>query len=605
MYRFSLVGLLMLLSSLLVISLSLIILKRRQEVSAKTLAVFLFFLAIYSFGAAMEVMSPDYSNAMFWVRLEYIGIAFLPFSLITFCLQYFGLVLNQNIKSMLKVLFGLSFFIFFAHATHTLHPYFYTDVNVSIVSNLTVVSFTKGPIYHIVQLYITGSFLLVFGISVRLAIEEHLWYRNRALVFITSSIGPLVLFLFYQFGVTPYGLDIVPVTFSISAIILGIAFLKESLLGPFPIASRLILDSLGSASIILDDKDRVVGFNLTARSWFPQLEERVIGMRVENLFSKIPELSSLSKSNFAHSGEWSVSPTPSGISVERYLNVQVSPIFHHGNIGTSLLISDITENHLMTMALQDTNMQYKESNAMKDMVIGVMSHDLRSPLLAVRNLQKIMMDERIHRDPKKYQILKEELDGLISRADLLIRNLVALSSLGSDSQECQCFPVSTETLVNAVKSEAVVFAKRKNIFFTITMEEDVVIIGNDDMLIVVLRNLLDNAFKYSPVGSMVGLDVDIGRQHVKFSIVDEGTGIPLWVYQEVMNGKWGVSLPGTQGEKGPGIGLYASNFFLKLQGSVLEIENLPEGGSRMSFQIPRFHRVSPHVSSDGFGVDKV
>jgi len=605
MYRVSQISLLMLFSSLLIISLSLIIFRKRQEESAKTLAVFLLFLAIYSFGTAMEVMSPDYDNAMFWVRLEYIGISFLPFSLITFCLQYFGLVLNQKNKFMLKVLFGLSIFIFLAHATHTLHPFYYTDVNISIVSNLTVLTFTKGPIYYIAQLYNAGSFLLVFVVSIRLVIEKHTWYRNRALVFITSAILPMTLYTFYQFGMTPYGLDIVPVAFSISAVILGIAFLNESLFGPFPIASRLILDSLGSASIILDGKDSVVGFNLTARTWFPQMESRVIGTHAGELFSRIPELSSLSESNFMNSGEWSVTPNPPGISVGRYLNVQVSPIQHDGMVGTSLLISDITENHLMTIALQESNTQLKASNALKDMVIGVMSHDLRSPLVAVRNLQNIMMDERIQRDPKKYHLLKEELDGLISRADLLIRNLVALSSLGDDEHECKCSPVSAEILVNAVKGEAQFFAKRKNIDFIITMEEDVVIVGNEEMLIVVLRNLLDNAFKYSPLGGKAELTVDIGRRNVKFSIVNEGKGIPQWVLHEVMNGQWGISLPGTLGEKGPGIGLYASKFFLKLQGGNLEIENLPEVGPRVSFQMPRFQRESSHAASDGFGVKKI
>jgi signal transduction histidine kinase len=602
MYRVSLVGLLMLFSSLFVFSLSLIVLKKRHEGCAKNLAVLLFFLGIYSFGTGMEVMSPDYSNAMFWVRLEYIGIAFLPFSLLTFCLQYFGLVLNNTLKSMLRILFGLSFFIFFAHATHTLHPYFYTDVNVSIVSNLTILSFTKGPIYYLSQFITISSFLLVFGLSVRLAIEEHAWYRNRALALISSSIGPLVLYIFYQLGLTPYGLDIVPIAFALSAIILGFVFLNESLFGPFPIASHLIIEALGSASIILDRKDRVVGFNQTALTWFPQLENKVIGLRVQELFPRIPELSSLAESNFTNSGEWSIIPTPSGLPIDRYLNVQVSPIQYYGNIGTSLLISDVTESHLMTMALQDTNTQLKQSNAMKDMVIGVMSHDLRSPLLAVRNLQNIMMDERVHRNPKKFHILKEELDSLIFRADLLIRNLVALSSLGNDGNECQSFPVSMETLLHAVKGEAETLAKRKNIDFQITMEEDVVVLGNDEMLVVVLRNLLDNAFKYSPIGGKVELSVDIERQHVKLSIVDEGNGIPQWVQQEIANGKWGVSLPGTQGEKGPGIGLYASIHFLKLQDINLEIKDSLGGGSRLSFEIPRFQRNALHVRSDDFGV---
>jgi signal transduction histidine kinase len=570
-------------------ALATLLFRRKSESVATALATYLGAITIYVIGFAFELMSPTLFYVTFWTRIQYIGIPFLPLLLINFVFQFYQVNFSHK-TLLLRYLFFLSLCIMIAHVTTSWHQLYYYDVSFKVIDNLSIQSFGKGPIYYLLEIYHITSQGIVIYFSIKNLKSKNTGVRNRGLIIIISTMIPSIMHLLYQFKITPLGLDLVPPSFAFSAIVLGVAFLNTTLLGPSPIAAWIVLDSLGDGCIILDRKDRIVGFNHTAHSWFPQLGQSSIGASAYEVFSKIPEMASLAQTSFNCSGEWSIIPVPADHESERYLDVHIRPI-QHGNVsGTSLLISDVTENHLMTSALQETNDRLIEMNRLKDMVISIMSHDVRSPLLALRELDKLVASGRFLNNPEKLASMREELDLLIDRADLLIRNLVSLSSQPEMGIEISREAVSVATLFKAVQIEAIRIARRKQIIFQTNLDEDVVVLGNEDLLTVVLRNLLDNALKFTPSGKTVVLSVLINAHTVEISVKDTGIGMPDWVKLEMSKMRWGVSLPGTHGEKGSGIGLYTSMMFLSKLNSELKIESEPSIGTRVSFVLTRFQR---------------
>lgn len=227
------------------------------------------------------------------------------------------------------------------------------------------------------------------------------------------------------------------------------------------------------------------------------------------------------------------------------------------------------------------------------MVISIMSHDVRSPLLAMRQLDAMVASGRFLHDPAKLATMREELDSLIDRADLLMRNLVSLSSQPEIGADDRHNPIAISSLFSAVRTEAYRIAKRKQIAFQMELEEDVVVRGSEDLLIIVLRNLLDNAFKFTSSGNNVMMEVVIMPHTVEIVVTDNGIGMPDWVKTELNKMRWGVSLTGTNGEKGSGIGLYTSMMFLRRMNTELVIESQPSKGTRMSFTLLRYQRNPP------------
>jgi signal transduction histidine kinase len=573
-------------------TLAILLHRRKGESAATALAGYLAAIFFYAIGFAFEVMSPSLAQVSFWTSFQYLGIPFLPFLLIRFAFIFYKVEFTQR-KLLFRYLFLLSILILAAQFTSPWHNLHHYNVGFKVVGDVTVQSFDKGLFYYILEIYHVASQVTVMLLSIKHFRDKNHLDRNRALTIFISCLIPSIIHILYQFSITPYGLDLVPPSFTVSAILLGIVFMNSTLLGPSPIAAWIVLDSLGDACIILDNKDRVVGFNPTAQAWFPTLGKEAIGTSAQEVFSKIPEMVNLADTAFNGSGDWSIVPITADQDADRYLSVHIRPIQHENVTGTSLLISDITENQVMTIALQETNERLVELNRLKDMVISIMSHDVRSPLLAMRQLDAMVASGRFLHDPAKLATMREELDSLIDRADLLMRNLVSLSSqpeIGADDRQ---YPIAVSSLFSAVRTEAFRIAKRKQIAFQMELEEDVVVMGSEDLLIIVLRNLLDNAFKFTSSGNNVMLEVVIMPRTVEIVVTDNGIGMPDWVKTELNKMRWGVSLTGTNGEKGSGIGLYTSMMFLRRMNTELVIENQPSKGTRMSFTLLRYQRIPP------------
>ena len=592
MYRISIVSMFTIFSAFCSMTLAILLYQRKGESAATALAGYLTAIFFYAMGFAFEVMSPSLAQVVFWTNIQYLGIPFLPFLLMRFAFQFYKVEFTYK-KLLFRYLLLLSLLILAAQLTSPWHNLHHYNVEFKVVGDITVQSFDKGLFYYILEIYHVVSQATVMLLSIRHFKDKSHRDRNRALIIFISCLIPSVIHLLYQFSITPYGLDLVPPSFALSAIILGIAFMNSTLLGPSPIAAWIVLDSLGDACIILDNKDRVVGFNPTAQAWFPMLGQESIGCSAQEVFSKIPEMVNLADTSFNGSGDWSIVPVSAEQETDRYLSVHIRPIQHENVTGTSLLISNVTENQVMTMALQETNERLVEMNRLKDMVISIMSHDVRSPLLAMRQLDALVASGRFLHDPAKLASMREELDSLIDRADLLMRNLVSLSSQPEIGSEDRQYPISVSSLFSAVKTEAFRIAKRKRITFQMELDEDVVVMGSEDLLVVVLRNLLDNAFKFTPSGNTVVMDVDIKSNTVEIAVKDNGLGMPDWVKTELTKMRWGVSLTGTNGEKGSGIGLYTSMMFLRRMNTDLVIESEPSKGTKMSFTLLRFQRNPP------------
>lgn len=227
------------------------------------------------------------------------------------------------------------------------------------------------------------------------------------------------------------------------------------------------------------------------------------------------------------------------------------------------------------------NKQLKESVIVRDKLLSVISHDLKSPINSVlllldelgkENLSVLEKSKLLEDLKKQTQLSMVTLDNILKWGQLQIRGV---------NVQPQDF-----LLMEIVQRNLDLFdikAKKKNINFEINFDRNIVISADIDLLDFVVRNLFSNAIKYSHDKSNVVINA---KQHssnaIIFSINDEGMGMSA----EILKSLFSVSpiiTPGTSNEKGSGLGLLLCKDFVEANGGSIWVESVMNKGTTVNF----------------------
>ena len=108
---------------------------------------------------------------------------------------------------------------------------------------------------------------------------------------------------------------------------------------------------------------------------------------------------------------------------------------------------------------------------------------------------------------------------------------------------------------------------------------------DEDMLQLVVRNLLNNAIKFTPSFGKISISTTTDNDRVIIAIIDNGAGIPLEQQHEIFSLKI-RSTYGTNNEKGIGLGLVLCKEYIELQNGSIQFESQPEAGTTFFISLP-------------------
>lgn len=120
-------------------------------------------------------------------------------------------------------------------------------------------------------------------------------------------------------------------------------------------------------------------------------------------------------------------------------------------------------------------------------------------------------------------------------------------------------------------------------------EEELLALGDEKLVEIILSNLLDNAVKYSSPGSLVTVRVEAQGDEVKVSVKDEGAGIPIPLQRKIFEKFYRIETQETARVSGLGLGLYFCKLIVEAHGGKIWVESLPGHGSTFAFTLPRTH----------------
>ena len=222
--------------------------------------------------------------------------------------------------------------------------------------------------------------------------------------------------------------------------------------------------------------------------------------------------------------------------------------------------------------------------AFKAKILSVISHDMRSPLAQLVTFQQAKTagleftnEEILEMDST---ILSSTQNGL-----LVLDNLLkwANSQFGGLDLDYSIF--NSKTAISVIVDQVGLFAKEKSIL--INSELASINVNNDEAFFqIILRNLLNNAVKFSPVNGEVFVRSIQKENKLIVEVIDNGLGIPEDVIELLKNAKEVKSQLGSEGEKGTGIGLRFSIDFAKQMGGSISFSRGAERGTIATFVIP-------------------
>lgn len=229
--------------------------------------------------------------------------------------------------------------------------------------------------------------------------------------------------------------------------------------------------------------------------------------------------------------------------------------------------------------------EQKNLEKKKDEFIGTVSHELKTPL-AVLKMQVSLLQEDIQNEisPESLSHTVFELNEQIDRLNILITDLLNLARLTGDGTQSPRTLVDIRACVEKSVKDFSLVSKRK---IRLKREKDTCYVQGSEMrLSQVFTNLISNALRYSPEESVVKIEIQKKKKHVRISVRDYGRGIKRADFKKIFTRYYRAEHTDEHTLGSTGIGLHVCGEIVKQHGGRIEVESAVGKGSVFSCVLP-------------------
>ncbi|HTL60117.1 MAG TPA: sensor histidine kinase KdpD [Nitrospira sp.] len=234
-----------------------------------------------------------------------------------------------------------------------------------------------------------------------------------------------------------------------------------------------------------------------------------------------------------------------------------------------------------------------ETERMRNAILSSVSHDLRTPLATITGAASSLLDERSALDAHDRLELSRAIYREADRLDRLLKNLLDMMRIEAGAVQLKKDWHPLDEIVGAALSR--LEERLRNHRVKTTFPQDLPMVQIDGVLLEqVMMNLLENAAKYAPTGSVVELSASAGDREVVVEVADRGQGIPPGEEARIFD-KFYRAKPAVEG--GVGLGLTICRGIIEAHGGRIWAENRTGGGAVFRFAIP-LSEDPPPIATD-------
>ncbi len=242
-------------------------------------------------------------------------------------------------------------------------------------------------------------------------------------------------------------------------------------------------------------------------------------------------------------------------------------------------LSDVTQ-------IREAEMALAETNALKDQLLSLIGHDLRSPISAISQLTEYLQNNMQILSSEELKEIITSLHETSASTYNLLEELLQWSHL-QQRQEVKPEIFKLTASINDVLTLNKSNADAKGLNLLANIPDNALVVADQGMFKTVLRNLVTNAIKFTPMGGTIMVSCELQPNFVSVSVFDTGTGMKPEIVSKLFEDTFIHSSLGTQNEKGFGLGLKMVKKYVEKNGGTIRVESIEGQGSTFHFTIPR------------------
>lgn len=270
-----------------------------------------------------------------------------------------------------------------------------------------------------------------------------------------------------------------------------------------------------------------------------------------------------------------------GVILEKQLELPRGPL-GQGTIIVQVRAAMLGEEYILLLA--DDRTEITRTEEIRNDFVANVSHELKTPVGAISLLAEAL--ESSADDEEAVRRFAKRMHKESARLAALVQDIIELSRLQGASVTQQGGPVD----INAVIAEAVdrsqLPAESKNISIVVGGRTEGKVFGDQDLLVTALRNLIDNAIRYSPANTRVGIGVRSREGLVSISVTDQGDGLTPEDQERVFERFYRVDAARSRQTGGTGLGLSIVKHVASNHGGEVTLWSQPGQGSTFTLRLP-------------------
>ena len=327
-----------------------------------------------------------------------------------------------------------------------------------------------------------------------------------------------------------------------------------------PEGAAAVLSVIGRAFVILDDVDGVVRANPASYAYGLVRGHTLVHNELLSLVRQV---------------------RADGVIAESQYELQRSTL-GAGQLIVHVRVAPLGDEYILLLA--DDRTEITRTEAMRNDFVANVSHELKTPVGAIGLLAEAITEAAD--DPKAVRRFSTRMDKESRRLAALVQDIIELSRLQASDAIVQGQEVNIDSVVAEAVDRSHLIAEEKGITITVGGHLEEPILGDADLLMTAIRNLIDNAIRYSPEHTTVGVGIRQRDGYAQISVTDQGPGISPEEQERVFERFYRVDSARSRQTGGTGLGLSIVKHVLANHGGEVSLWSQPGHGSTFTLRLP-------------------
>jgi signal transduction histidine kinase/DNA-binding response OmpR family regulator len=360
-----------------------------------------------------------------------------------------------------------------------------------------------------------------------------------------------------------------------------------------------IFTTTNLALFVLDSRGRILSANTELLQLYQQIYGEDLELNTKSFHTKIQQHISDNRHIFKDVLEGSLLRGNFSITVQSLeglpLTLDISlwllqPVNKEPNSSPLIAgsVQDVTERYILERRLRMEKEEAERSMESKSQFLANMSHEIRTPIQTIMGMIELLQDTILTREQSEYsRQVRFSADVLLS----LVNDILDFSKIEANKLSLESIEFEVEKMLEDVVDLVSLEAHKKGLELTIDIGKDVpaILIGDPTRIRQILINLLKNAVKFTPSGSIL---TSLERQikddgpWLLFKVTDTGMGVAEELRDSLFTTFFQGDSSTTRKFGGTGLGLSISRHLVQMMSGQIGMEANPEGGSIFWFSLP-------------------